>query len=322
MKKLINTIATLLSLFIAVTLFQSCRKGPEDPFMSLRTRNSRITGTWTLKSLDYTYTEKGTTSTSNDVNNATYSGNTDKNYKASYNGSTLTVTKTDNSTGVDNSSYYVPFPTPAKWQTKSVNTDDKKTETWVKNYTMTLSIYDDDTYKYTVTQKATSYTRSESKTTTTTTTSTSTTTTKNDTSLTGSYNSSSSQYYSSTDETKTYYGTWSWVDDGRASEEKIIISAGPLSGFLVRLSNSDIKLDHTYSSNSNFIADDPTYNWIMTKDDVTNVSETNKKDLDNYSNSATWEIKSGIETKKKSTTINVSSGISNWEKTDTNRSRK
>ena len=35
---------------LAVALLGSCRKGESDPFLSLRSRNARITGTWNLSS--------------------------------------------------------------------------------------------------------------------------------------------------------------------------------------------------------------------------------------------------------------------------------
>ena len=35
---------------LAVALLGSCRKGESDPFLSLRSRNARITGTWDLSS--------------------------------------------------------------------------------------------------------------------------------------------------------------------------------------------------------------------------------------------------------------------------------
>jgi len=41
---------TIILLFVIVCLFNSCRKGKEDPFLSLRTRTNRLTGKWNLES--------------------------------------------------------------------------------------------------------------------------------------------------------------------------------------------------------------------------------------------------------------------------------
>lgn len=53
-----------LLLLIIISLgfvFQSCKKGENDPFLSLRSRKARITGEWILKSGTTTITENDTT---------------------------------------------------------------------------------------------------------------------------------------------------------------------------------------------------------------------------------------------------------------------
>lgn len=57
----------------AVLLLQSCKKGENDPFLSLKTRDARITGEWELSTSysesrqSYTYDGTTTTSTSSSV---------------------------------------------------------------------------------------------------------------------------------------------------------------------------------------------------------------------------------------------------------------
>jgi len=46
MKKILLLLA-ILSSIVAISV--SCKKGPDDPFISLRSRNSRIIGTWKIK---------------------------------------------------------------------------------------------------------------------------------------------------------------------------------------------------------------------------------------------------------------------------------
>ena len=55
-----------LSLIVAITsiVFSGCKKGENDPFISLKSRTSRITNTWELSSMDYTNTYIGPNYTS------------------------------------------------------------------------------------------------------------------------------------------------------------------------------------------------------------------------------------------------------------------
>jgi len=55
MKRNFLIISTIILLF---SFLNSCKKGEDDPFLSLLTRTQRLTGTWTLKSADYSKTEK------------------------------------------------------------------------------------------------------------------------------------------------------------------------------------------------------------------------------------------------------------------------
>jgi hypothetical protein len=56
MKKLF---LVLLVAIIAIPTFQSCKKGENDPTISLRSRKARLVGEWTLSEGSYTYTEPG-----------------------------------------------------------------------------------------------------------------------------------------------------------------------------------------------------------------------------------------------------------------------
>ena len=56
MKTKILTLATVI--FIVVINFNSCKKSENDPFLSLRSRDSRLTGTWKLTEQNYEITEK------------------------------------------------------------------------------------------------------------------------------------------------------------------------------------------------------------------------------------------------------------------------
>lgn len=50
MKRASNVILAILVIMMVVPSIQSCRKGDEDPFLSLRRRKARLVGTWKLDS--------------------------------------------------------------------------------------------------------------------------------------------------------------------------------------------------------------------------------------------------------------------------------
>lgn len=66
-------------LFLFVLIFSACKKGENDPFLSLKSRDARIQGTWVLK--ESTHTEQN-----NNIISSSYS--------ETYNGSVMTVVET------------------------------------------------------------------------------------------------------------------------------------------------------------------------------------------------------------------------------------
>lgn len=61
-----NSIKTFtLTIICALTVmpFQSCKKGPDDPFISFRSRKARLEGEWTLKTYKKNGTEQNLSST-------------------------------------------------------------------------------------------------------------------------------------------------------------------------------------------------------------------------------------------------------------------
>lgn len=48
-------LAILTCIILLLTEFTSCKKGEEDPFLSLRSRKARLTGTWVLKEAQSTF---------------------------------------------------------------------------------------------------------------------------------------------------------------------------------------------------------------------------------------------------------------------------
>ena len=81
-KKMKNLKIALLMIVAVIFILPSCKKGENDPFLSLKTRKARITGEWTLK--------EGTKTETDATGSTTYS----------FNGTTCTVTdQTGSATG-------------------------------------------------------------------------------------------------------------------------------------------------------------------------------------------------------------------------------
>lgn len=56
-------IYTAFCLFLLISLISACKKGEDDPFLSLRSRKVRLVGEWTLKSGTYKALNQGATTT-------------------------------------------------------------------------------------------------------------------------------------------------------------------------------------------------------------------------------------------------------------------
>jgi len=74
MKK--NSLKLVMAFFALVIAFSGCKKGEDDPFLSLRSRTARLAGEWKLSSADLSVTSGSST------------------YHYVYNGSILTITNT------------------------------------------------------------------------------------------------------------------------------------------------------------------------------------------------------------------------------------
>lgn len=87
-----NIVKLILFAFI-ITNLASCKKGEDDPFLSVRTRKSRVVGDWTVKSGTMVYSYSNQNSSSSD--NVTFSGIAYTDVSSStYNNTTTSVTNT------------------------------------------------------------------------------------------------------------------------------------------------------------------------------------------------------------------------------------
>ncbi len=61
MKKNKNVLLILLAMVFIIPAFQGCKKGENDPFLSLLSRKARLTGTWNLTKADISGVSGGST---------------------------------------------------------------------------------------------------------------------------------------------------------------------------------------------------------------------------------------------------------------------
>lgn len=306
-----NNFFYLIAIAIVFPAFNGCRKGAEDPLLSLRSRNARIEGTWTLKSLDYSYSTDTRTSQSNTVNSDTYSGTNISNYSITYDGTKMVVVEKNTSSSTDNYKQY-DFPT-SSFVAKTNSSSSDKTETWTTTYSITVSIYKNNTYAYTITKSEAGYVRSTVQ----TVNGSSVTPFPKDTSIAGTFDGTN--YYTKDDDIKTEYGTWGWEDELlKGDKDKIVLNAGPLSGYVLRLSNKELIIDYAFSgvfTAGNYFVNSATYN-ALTCQNNTNQVESDNVTYSTYNNSSPSQTASGTETTTTTVVKTVVAGKSTWEKTD------
>lgn len=240
-KLLLSTI----SLALIAGSFTSCKKGEEDPFLSFRSRDARITGTWELSEHTSTRTTTTMETTSNDVNSNSNVFEETEVMSETYNGSNWTTTTSIESTENDTESNY--SIASQSFESETTETEIESVTTDVKSVTLTISIYKDNTYKVERTQTDVSYSMDQ-------------TTKINGTGFT----SESDTTYSPADVNNSTYdeGEWYWFD---SRKKKIAISAGPLSGHILQLKNKELIITENYTDGDNNT--DHTQDMFLTHND-------------------------------------------------------
>ena len=76
MKKTNRIIMILMVVAFAITSLNSCKKGENDPFLSFKSRDSRITGEWKLTKIEGTSIQPNYTGSGSTTTTTTYDGTT------------------------------------------------------------------------------------------------------------------------------------------------------------------------------------------------------------------------------------------------------
>lgn len=282
-----KSIIYLAAAAIAIPTLNSCKKGEEDP-LSFNSRDSRITGTWLLKTLEEVETTSMMVETTNSVNTDKSTETEETTETTSVSGGAMTWTQDKVETTKDEEKTY-DFA-DSKWEDET-NTTETDTDVEVKaNVSMEVAIYDNNTYVATTTSGPA------------TTTSTVVVTTNG----TGVTNSDTETEDSATESTEVEEGTWSWGD---ADKDKIIIDAGPLSGTILRLAKDELIISYEEVENEDYID-------VEDEDFTGSALEFSTHDNDDAGDTDEGTSKSdGYENWKKT-------HKSTWEKTDKESSRE
>ncbi|OFX23022.1 MAG: hypothetical protein A2033_16430 [Bacteroidetes bacterium GWA2_31_9] len=226
MKKLFGFIA-ILGIITSLT-YTGCRKGEEDPFLSLRSRDKRIIGTWTLKSSSDVTTTNRTTTDYNNKNLVKTTEASSLSESLTFDGTVFTTDNNITTTTTNVITEPVQSSATQKWSyntTTEVVIDNNHTLN-KKNYSVELEINEDHTYKATITETFTYHYSSGYQTIG---------------GITTNYTPDDTTYLPAETETVIEEGDWWWED---AKDQKIIIVAGKImKGKLKRLSNKEIILE-------------------------------------------------------------------------------
>jgi hypothetical protein len=275
-----KSIIYLAAAIIAIPALNSCKKGEEDP-LSLNSRDSRITGTWSQVSESWSETTTTTSNTSNSVNSDTKESTKVETNTKTLSGGSFTKVELTVVDGKDVSKASGYDITDGTWDQNSdtYRDEDEKTTSYTK--TLTVSIYKDNTYTATTTIGASTVKTTE-------------TDVNNGVST---IDGKSVTDGAGTTSTEVEEGTWLWLD---AKKSKIHIMAGPLNGMLLRLAKDELIISQeendsdadTDISSYDELGDDLKFNNYSKDDpadlrDGTNTLITNSTSKETYT--STWE---------------------------------
>lgn len=135
---------SILTLSLFILILVSCKKGEEDPFLSLKTRNSRITGTWTLKSLEQESNMFERLTFTNEVNNDVQIVETDMSSSSTFDGTTLTTLSAEGFLQEDDIKAWDAGNTV--WNDYYYKKDGITNKTITKSYEQNFTFYKDNTF--------------------------------------------------------------------------------------------------------------------------------------------------------------------------------
>jgi len=234
MKTLKTLFVTLLVAAFAMPLFNGCKKGEEDPGISWKSRNGRVTGTWTLKSFDMSGTTSDIRNIVNEVNDDQYDRTIKTTWSESFNGSTRVVNRTYKE---DYTNVTMWYDAPDWRDQEAVYTMDSSYSTTTV-WGLTISLYTDNTYEMTETSGNVTgswdfdwdldYDDD------------------NDPNVTDNDDKNDGTMSTTGSATSVSQGAWYWEDNTK--KNKLFINAGGLKGKVVRLSSKEMIVEVQYGA--------------------------------------------------------------------------
>lgn len=233
MKKLTQSVLAILVVAATIT---SCKKGEDDPTVSLRSRDSRLVGEWTLVSMQKTVNGTSSSNASDPATGSSSTSNTTIDYTAKVDGQTKTVTLSTST--VSSNSFGS--------STSSENS------TYTETYSMDMEITKEGTVKITTDAKPASVTSLYVPSQTLPTGISNSASTGSDFTFGLTWNQADfdgAYTYVGESTKSTEMGYWSWDD---ANKNKVVVNIDNLGRFYVRqLKNKEIVLEQIFDSTEN-----------------------------------------------------------------------
>lgn len=235
MKTLKRTFLLVAVAAMLMPLLDSCKKGKEDPGISFRSRNARVTGTWTLKSYEMSTTTDVTVVVTNEENDDDKTSHSKTTTSETYNGSSKLINNTFANDYLDVKMWYDAGNT--KWKDQEIAGDSSGATTSTTTYSFTIALFTDNTYETTETSGNASGTWEydweiewdDS----------------NDPAENDADDKDDGDWSTTGSATSVTQGSWYWEDNTK--KNKLFINAGPVRGQVIRLSNKEMWVEIQYA---------------------------------------------------------------------------
>lgn len=238
MKTMKNVLTAVLIAAFIMPVMQGCKKGEEDPGISFKSRNKRVTGTWTLKSYDISGTTNSTEKITNDVNDDDRDETIITTWSDTYNGSSLLNSNTYKEDYTQITMWHDALAIPPQWRDQEIVYAETTSSSSTEVYSFTIALYTDNTYEITETTGNASGTWEYDE----------------DLDYDDGNDPAAAVEYSDKDDgdwattgtsTSVTQGSWYWED--ATKKGKLFINAGPIRGKVVRLSSKEMWVEIQYA---------------------------------------------------------------------------
>jgi len=229
-----NINKTIIALALTAGVFSACKKGADDPMLTIRSRDARLIGDYTVSAVTTTNSETTTQKTAASGSQGAYAETSTKNTSTTFNGSKETE-NVENKWSTTQSGLPVGAPTSITAKT-----------TTTTSYSISISVVKDGTYTWKMVGKSSPETKS---------------TVQSSSpgqfcgtgisplpAATSAYLTCDGTYFYSYPASydQTYEGTaeWNWLDANKSKTE-LVFENGPLTGSwnVLQLKNKEIKLE-------------------------------------------------------------------------------